>query len=98
MSEKNEIKRINAKPHKNSGRGNKKGDATWESFVIDIKEAKKSFTLNEKVWAKITTDAIKSGIDKSPGLIIVLGEGSKKIRLFIAELSVIEDLVSRDNI
>jgi outer membrane phospholipase A len=78
MSEKGEIKRINATAHKNSGRGNKKGDATWKSFVIDIKEAKKSFTLNEKVWAKITTDAIKSGIDKSPALIIVLGDGPKK--------------------
>jgi hypothetical protein len=95
MSEKGEIKRINATAHKNSGRGNKKGDATWKSFVIDIKEAKKSFTLNEKVWAKITTDAIKSGIDKSPALIIVLGDGPKKTRLLVAELSVIEDLVDR---
>lgn len=95
MSEKNEIKRINAKAHKNSGRGNKKGDATWESFIVDIKEAKKSFTLNEKIWAKITTDAIKAGIDKSPALIIVLGDGSKKTRLFVSEFSVIEDLVDR---
>jgi hypothetical protein len=94
MSEKNEIKRMNAIPHKNSGRGNKKGDATWSSFVIDIKEAKKSFTLNETVWAKITTDAIKSGIDKSPALVVVLGDGPKKTRLIVAELSVIEDLVS----
>jgi hypothetical protein len=95
MSEKNEIKRMNAIPHKNSGRGNKKGDATWKSFVVDIKEAKKSFTLNENVWAKITTDAIKSGINKSPALIIVLGNGPKKTRLLVAELSVIEDLVDR---
>jgi hypothetical protein len=95
MSEKNEIKKMKAQPHKNSGRGNKKGDATWKSFIIDIKEAKKSFNLNEKVWAKITTDAIKSGIDKSPALIIVLGDGPKKTRLVIAELSVIEDLVDR---
>jgi len=95
MSEKNEIKRIMATPHKNSGRGNKKGDATWNNFVIDIKEASKSFTLNQKVWAKITTDAIKSGIDKSPALVIVLGEGQQKTRLFISELSLIEDLVDR---
>lgn len=94
MSEKNEIKRINAKGHKNSGRGNKKGDATWKSFVIDFKEAKKSFTLNEKIWAKITTDAIKAGIDKSPALIVILGDGPKKTRLVIAELSVIEDIVN----
>lgn len=95
MSEKSEIKKIGAMAHKNSGRGNKKGDATWESFVIDIKEAKKSFTLNEKVWAKITTDAIKSGINKSPALVVVLGEGPKKIRLVVAEFSVIEELVDR---
>jgi hypothetical protein len=94
MSEKNEIKRIKARPHKNSGRGNTKGDATWTSFIVDIKEAKKSFTLNEKVWAKITTDAIRSGIDKSPALIVVLGEGTKKTRLIVAELSVIEDMMS----
>jgi len=94
MSEKNEIKRIKAEPHKNSGRGNKKGDATWKSFIVDIKEAKKSFTLNEKVWAKVTTDSIRSGIDKSPALIIVLGDGPKKTRLMITELSVIEDIMN----
>jgi len=94
MSEKNEIKKMNATPHKNSGRGNKKGDATWSSFVIDIKEAKKSFTLNQAVWAKITTDAIKSGIDKSPALVVVLGDGPQKTRLIVTELSVIEDLMS----
>ena len=92
MSEKNEIKRMNATPHKNSGRGNKKGDATWSSF--DIKEAKKSFTLNQAVWAKITTDAIKSGINKSPALVVVLGDGPQKTRLIVTELSVIEDLMS----
>jgi outer membrane phospholipase A len=95
MSEKNEIKRIKAKAHKNSGRGTKKGDATWNNFVVDIKEASKSFTLNQKIWAKITTDALKSGIDKSPALIIVIGEGNKKTRLFISELAVIEDMLDR---
>ena len=96
MSEKSEIKRLKtAKAHKNSGRNTLKGDATWESFVVDIKEAKKSFSLNEKVWAKITTDAIKAGIDKSPALIIVLGDGPKKIRLVITELNVIEEMIDR---
>lgn len=93
MTEALEIKKINAKPHKNSGRGIKKADATWNNFIVDIKESLKSFTLNEKVWAKVTTDCLKSGIDKSPGLIIVLGSGNKKIRLFISELSVIEDML-----
>ncbi len=93
MSEKSEINKIKAKAHKNSGRGNKKGDATWGDFIIDIKEASKSFTLNEKVWSKITTDAIRSGINKSPALVVVLGTGSKKVRLFISEFSVIEDMI-----
>lgn len=93
MSEKSEIKRISGEAHKNSGRGIKKGDATWHSFIVDVKEAKKSFTLNQKVWAKITTDALRSGIDKSPALIVVLGEGSKKTRLIVAELSVVESLM-----
>ena len=53
------------------------------------------FTLNQKVWAKVTTDAIKSGTNKSPALIIVLGEGTQKVRLLIAELGVIEELVDR---
>ena len=42
MSEKNESKRIGAKQHKNSGRGMKKGDASWENFTVDFKENKKS--------------------------------------------------------
>jgi hypothetical protein len=95
MSESGEIKRLGAKPHKNSGRGTKKGDATWGDFVIDIKEASKSFTLNESVWAKVSTDAIKAGIDKSPALVVVLGSGPKKVRLFISELSVVEDMLDR---
>ena len=53
----------------------------------------KSFTLNESVWAKVTTDAIKSGTNKSPGLLVVLGSGNKKIRLFVSEFSIIEELL-----
>lgn len=93
MSERGEIKKLKALPHKNSGRGNKKGDATWKDFIVDIKEASKSFTLNEKVWSKISTDSIKADKDKSPALIVVLGSGNKKIRLFISELSVVEDIL-----
>lgn len=93
MSERGEIKKLKALPHKNSGRGNKKGDATWKDFIVDIKEASKSFTLNEKVWSKISTDSIKTDKDKSPALIVVLGSGNKKIRLFISELSVVEDIL-----
>jgi outer membrane phospholipase A len=93
MSEKNESKRIGAKQHKNSGRGIKKGDATWNNFTIDFKENKKSFTLNQDVWAKATTDAIRNNND--PAIVVVLGEGNKKTRLVILEFDLLESLVDR---
>ncbi len=91
MSEKSESKRIGAKQHKNSGRGIKKGDATWENFTVDFKESKKSFTLNHDVWAKAVTDAIKNNND--PAIVIILGEGNKKIRLAVLELSLLSELL-----
>lgn len=94
MSEKNESKRIKAKQHKNSGRGTKKGDASWNGFTVDFKENSKSFTLNKDVWAKTTTDAIKNNND--PAIIVVLGEGSMKTRLAIIELNKLEQLVKND--
>ena len=93
MSEKNESKRIGAKQHKNSGRGIKKGDASWNNFTIDFKENKKSFTLNQDVWAKATTDAIRNNND--PAIVVVLGEGNKKTRLVILEFDLLESLVDR---
>jgi outer membrane phospholipase A len=93
MSEKNESKRIGAKQHKNSGRNTKKGDATWKNFTVDFKENSKSFSLNQDVWAKATTDAIRNGND--PAIIIVLGEGNKKIRLAVIELNILEELIDK---
>ena len=95
MSERSESKRIGAKQHKNSGRNTKKGDASWKGFTVDFKESAKSFTLNADVWAKVVTDAIKNNSD--PALIVVLGEGNKKIRLAIIELSELERLINNDN-
>lgn len=95
MSEKGESKRISAKQHKNSGRGIKKGDATWENFTVDFKESKKSFTINHDVWAKATTDAIKNNND--PAIVTILGEGNKKIRLAILEFSVLEELIKSNS-
>jgi outer membrane phospholipase A len=95
MSERSESKRIGAKQHKNSGRNNQKGDATWQNFTVDFKEVKKSFTLNKDVWAKITTDAIKN--HKDPALIVSIGEENSKVRLAIVELSILEDLVNTKN-
>jgi len=88
MSEKSESKRINAKQHKNSGRNTHKGDATWKNFTVDFKEVSKSFTINEKVWDKATTDAIKNNSD--PAIIIVMGQGPNKVRLILTELSIME--------
>jgi hypothetical protein len=90
MSERGEGKRIGAKLHKNSGRNTKKGDASWYNFVIDFKEVGKSFTLNKDVWAKATTDALKS--NKDPAIVVVLGE-TTKTRLAVIELSLLEQLL-----
>lgn len=92
MSEKNESKRIGAKQHKNSGRNTQKGDATWRDFVIDFKESSKSFTINQDVWAKAVTDSIKAGTDKSPAIVVILGEGNKKTRLAIIEFDLLDQL------
>lgn len=91
MTEKSESKRINAKQHKNSGRNTKKGDATWNNFVVDFKEVGKSFTINKEVWAKACTDAIKNG--KDPAIFIVIGEGNSKVRLALIEQSILEQFV-----
>ena len=92
MSEKSESKRIGAKQHKNSGRNNQKGDATWRNFVIDFKETSKSFTLNQDVWPKAVTDSIKAGTDKSPAIVVILGEGNKKTRLAVIEFELLDQL------
>jgi outer membrane phospholipase A len=91
MSERTESKRIGAKQHKNSGRNQQKGDASWNNFVIDFKEVGKSFTINKDVWAKATTDAIKNG--KDPAIVVVLGESGIKTRLAIIEMSILEQLI-----
>ena len=90
--ERSEAKRMGAKTVKNSGRGLVKGDGRWHNFVVDWKFAKKSFTLNKDVWAKVVTDTLKSDREKNPALIIVLGEGNDIVRLAIIEQEVLEQL------
>lgn len=82
-SELKEIKKDGGKAQKNSGRGQyEKGDATLGPYILyDIKEYEKSFSLSKKVWAKICTDAFKSG-RKIPALKIVLGD-TDKTRLWV---------------
>lgn len=84
MSEKDEIKRSKMTAQKNSGRGPvQKGDATLsDRWLVDIKEYSKSFGLSINVWAKVTSDAIKT--HRIPALKIVLGdEGSPRTRLWV---------------
>ena len=92
MSEANEIKRLGARAQKNSGRGwREKGDATLGSFLIDVKESAKSFSLNRKVWAKVCSDAFRER--RKPGLWVVLGEGNDKVRLLVIEGSVGQEML-----
>ena len=96
-SEANELRRMGAKVHKNSGRGMIKGDGSTDEFVIDVKEANKTFTLSQDVWAKICTDAMKVDKNKSPMLQLVIGEGTRKVRLSVVEWSIQEELIERAN-
>jgi hypothetical protein len=84
LSEKEEIKRDGGRPQKNSGRGRiQKGDAILEPFCYDIKEYNKSFSINPKVWAKVCSDAFKSG-RREPAIKIVMGS-ENKTRLWVIE-------------
>lgn len=98
MSERSELKRIGAKPHKNSGRGNiQKADGSLENYVVDVKEYSKSFSVTQDVWAKIVTDTLRVDKNKSPVIMLVLGE-HKKVRLAIIEWNEFEELQRlRDN-
>lgn len=96
MSEQSEIKRMGAKSHKNSGRGQyQKGDATWHNFIVDIKEASKSFNINQDVWAKVTTDTLRTDRTKNPALKVVLGD-KQKVRLAVIEWEVLEQILENN--
>lgn len=94
MTERGESKRIGAKQHKNSGRNTKKGDATWKNFTVDFKESSKSFTLNEDVWAKAVTDAIKNNND--PMILVVLGQDGRKTRIAMIEFDLLEQIIGEE--
>jgi hypothetical protein len=97
LSEAGELKRIGAKAHKNSGRGQYyKGDGNTDEFIVDVKEAGKSFTLNQDIWAKIVTDTLRTDKTKYPALLLAIGE-TQKIRLAVIEWAALEDLMERAN-
>jgi hypothetical protein len=94
LSEKAEIKRDGAKAQKNSGRGKyQKGDAILHPFLVDYKEASKSFTLNKEVWAKICTDSFKVSRELYPCLKVIIGDGNDKVRLAVIEWAYLEELI-----
>lgn len=94
MSERSEVKRDSATAQKNSGRGDyQKGDAKWNGFLVDYKEAGSSFTLNKDVWSKICTDTFRVDRNMFPALKIIIGKESK-VRLAIIEWATLEDLVN----
>jgi hypothetical protein len=96
MSERGEAKRIDARLQKNSGRGKiQKGDAKWHNFTIDFKEYPKGMRIDQNVWAKIVTDAMRSNSD--PAIVLVLGEGNRKTRLAVIEFSLLEQLLEGNN-
>lgn len=85
IMEKEEIKRDGGKAQKNSGRGQiQKGDAILEPFCYDIKEYEKTFGVSKDVWAKVCTDAFRSG-RREPALKIVIGTANSKVRLWVVE-------------
>lgn len=94
MSERSELKRIGAKAHKNSGRNMKKADGSLDKYVVDVKEYRQSFSISRDVWAKIVTDTLRVDPNKSPVIMVVLGE-QQKTRLAIIEWSEFEELRER---
>jgi len=94
-----EIKRMGGKAQKNSGRGlHQKGDAITSIFCVDVKEYANSFGLSKKVWAKICTDAMRSG-NYEPALKLILGT-EKPVRLWIVAEHIIDDymrLLEKEN-
>lgn len=89
--ERAEAKKVKAKPHKNSGRGMVKGDASLPWYVIDFKFSSKSFSISRDVWAKVCTDTVRVDPSKEPVLCIVLGE-QQKTRLAIISWTEFEAL------
>ena len=94
MSERAELRRMGAKVHKNSGRGQyQKADGNIDRFVVDVKEYGKSISLNEDMWAKIVTDCLKTDNTKNHLLQVVLGNNGRKTRLAVIEWEVLEELL-----
>lgn len=85
---------MDAKSHKNSGRGQyQKGDGSTDRFIVDIKEYSKSISISQDMWAKIVTDCLRTDNTKNPLLMLVLGNLSRKTRLAVIEWEILEELL-----
>lgn len=85
------LKKIKVKPHKNSGRGMKKGDGSDSMFVWDVKEALRSFQLTVPIWNKICSDAYKVDPYKHPALLLSI----ENKQLAVIEVWVLKDMMER---
>lgn len=93
QTEKAELKIAGAIPQRNSGRNPwEKGDGVLNPFIVDVKEAKSSFTFNKKVWGKICSDATKHGME--PALLIALGENRETVRTWIIGDTMFKQMLS----
>ena len=86
-----EAKRDKARPVKNSGRGFRKGDATFHRFLLDYKHNGSSFTLSRSAWIKHRKDAWREQY-RYPCISVVLGEDSDT-KVAIMDWEVFKELI-----
>lgn len=91
--EKREAKLDGAKSVVNSGRGFRKGDATWRGYLVDYKHNAKSFTLKKNAWDKHAKDAWNEG-HYSPLIKVVYEDGTA---IAILDWNVFEQLTTKDD-
>lgn len=85
MTEAKQIKRDGAKAQKNSGRGMyQKGDARLGPFLLDYKEYTESFAVSRTNWAKLQSDAFRTG-QSQPAFRLILGskDNPNPLRLWV---------------
>jgi hypothetical protein len=97
-NEQREIKLDGAKPVKNSGRGEQKGDAilpvgdknSYDDFLIDYKHYENTFSISRTAWKKHSKDAWNSS-HKTPLIKVVYDDAG--IELAIIDWDVFLNLI-----
>ena len=83
MNENREIKKDDARPIKNSGRGFQKGDAIInDRYLVDYKNYTKSFSINLNKWHKHALDSIEAGF-LTPCFGVTLNDGDDNVKVAI---------------